>query len=440
MTEKILIIEDEQRLRRILKLVLQDAGYEVHTAADGREGIQCWQKLMPDVVLTDLKMEPVDGLEVLQYRNRHGLNAPLIVLTAFGTVETAVGAMKEGAFDYLNKPVDNDRLLDVVARALASRPDKRDTDYAMIGTSPVMEKIRRQITLYAAGTSAVLITGSSGTGKELAARAIHAASPKKNGPFIKVNCAAIPGELLESELFGHKRGSFTGASTDFSGAFSRADTGILFLDEVGDLPLALQAKLLNAVEEKTINPLGSETSIPIDVKVLSATNHDLPGMILQNTFREDLYYRLNTIHIHIPRLCNRREDIELLVITFLARFSKSANKTIPAISEDVIRLLHAWTWPGNIRELSNVIERAVLTCGEGPITPDHLPRAIREMKTTLKTGVKEAMNLNSREKKLIIAALNACKWNQTRAAEKLGITRNTLRYRMKKFGIKNNVK
>jgi DNA-binding NtrC family response regulator len=223
MAEKILIIEDEQRLCRILQLVLQDAGYAVQTAENGRDGIVCWQEWLPDIVLTDLQMEPINGLEVLRFRNQHGLTAPVIVLTAFGTVETAVNAMKAGAFDYLNKPVDNDKLLNIVKRALASRPDETPDDYTMIGTSSVMQAIRRDISLYATGDSAVLITGASGTGKELVARAIHAASPRNFGPFIKINCAAIPGELLESELFGHKRGSYTGATSDFSGAFSRAD-------------------------------------------------------------------------------------------------------------------------------------------------------------------------------------------------------------------------
>ena len=281
MADKILVIEDEQRLRRILQLVLLDAGYEVQTAADGHEGILVWQKWLPDVVLTDLKMEPVDGIEVLKFRNQNGFNAPLIILTAFGTVETAVGAMKNSAFDYLNKPIDNNKLLDVVAKALASKSaQKNGKNYEMIGSSPAMRKINQDITLFAAGDTSVLITGASGTGKELVARAIHAASQKKLGPFVKINCAAIPCELMESELFGHRRGAFTGASEDYDGAFSRADGGVLFLDEIGDLPPALQPKLLNAVEEKVVTPLGSGETKRIDVKILSATNHDLKKMII----------------------------------------------------------------------------------------------------------------------------------------------------------------
>ncbi len=435
MANKILIIEDEPRLRRILELVLQDADYEVQTAADGQEGILAWQQWMPDVVLTDLNMERVDGLEVLRFRNQNGLNAPLIILTAFGTVETAVGAMKDGAFDYLNKPVDNNKLLDIVARALASRPDTGDISHEMIGSSPAMLKIRRDIALFASSNSTVLITGASGTGKELAAQALYAASPRNSGPFIKVNCAAIPGELMESELFGHKRGSFTGASTDFEGAFGRADGGVLFFDEVGDLAPALQAKLLNAVEEKTVTPLGSGKAQQVDVKILSATNHDLEKMVKNKTFRQDLYYRLNIVHIDMPLLQERAGDIDLLIDFFLARFSRSFGREQPDVSRDANTILHGWTWPGNVRELSNVMERAVLTCRDGLITPDHLPRAMRQQKLCNNTDAETSMDLNSREQKLIISALEESDWNQTRAAQKLGITRNTLRYRMKKFSI-----
>ncbi len=440
MAEKILVIEDEERLRRILQLVLQDAGYRVRTAADGREGIVTWQQWMPDAVLTDLKMEPVDGLEVLRFRNHNGLTAPLVVLTAFGTVETAVRAIKEGAFDYINKPVDNNKLLDVVARALASRPaaGSGEIPVEMIGTSAAMEKIRRQIAQFAVSDSAVLITGASGTGKELVARAIHGASDKSGGPFVKINCAAIPAELMESELFGHRRGAFTGATSDFKGAFTRADGGILFLDEIGDMPLALQAKLLNAVEEKAVTPLGHEQVLPVNVKILSATNQDIEKMIADNTFRRDLYYRLNTVHIEMPPLRKRREDIDQLCAYFLARCSKIRGNTVPEIRSEARECLQSWHWPGNIRELGNVLERAVLTCGNGPITKDHLSPVMRKNIKGSTDGQEETMDLNARERELIVSALRECSWNQTRASKKLGITRNTLRYRIKKFAIKQD--
>lgn len=435
MAKKILVIEDEQRLRRIMELVLLDAGYDVETAADGQAGILAWQQWKPDVVLTDLKMTPVDGLEVLKFRNRNGLDAPLIILTAFGTVDTAVGAMKEGAFDYLNKPIDNNRLLDIVARALASRQGSNNSNYEMIGSSAAMLKIRRDIALFAPSNSSVLITGASGTGKELVARAIHTASRRNSGPFIKVNCAAIPGELMESELFGHKRGAFTGAFADYEGAFSRANGGILFLDEVGDLPLLLQPKLLNVVEDKTITPVGSNKQKQVDVKIISATNHNLEKMVGQKTFRGDLYYRLNPVHINIPLLRDRKDDIELLRDFFISKFSISFNMKQPDITPEATQLLHNWSWPGNIRELGNVMERAVLSCGDEPIMPEHFPPAMQLAPPEQHTEAESAMDLNFQEQKLIISVLEECSWNQTRAARKLGVTRNTLRYRMQKFSI-----
>ena len=435
--EKVLLIEDEKRLLRIMQMVLSDAGYEVRTATDGEAGIRLWQCWLPDVVVTDLKMEPVGGLEVLKFRNNHALTAPLIVITAFATVETAVGAMKQGAYDYLSKPVDNNQLLHVVRKALASHHGHEEGNHhEMIGTSLVMQKIRRQIALYAQGNSTVLITGASGTGKELVARAIHAASTRNTAPFVKKNCAAIPAELIESELFGHKRGAFTGAISDFEGAFSRANSGILFLDEVGDLPASLQPKLLNVVEEKMITPLGSEKTIPIDTKIISATNHDIRAMIADKTFREDLYYRLNTVHIHLPSLQKREGDVDLLLDYFLEYFRKSYNNKQLHMSPEALELLHKWSWPGNIRELSHVVERAALTTEDGTITPEHLPGNIRNQAISAKPGKKHpSLDLRRRERELIVAALKACDGNQTRAADKLGITRNTLRYRLKKHQI-----
>ncbi len=434
MADKILLIEDEPRLRRIMEMVLIDAGYEVRGASDGKEGINIWQRWLPDVVVTDLKMAPVDGLEVLKFRNQNAHKAPLIVITAFGTVETAVDAMKDGAFDYLSKPVDNNKLLETVTRALASRSNPEKLKQEMIGDSTAMQGIRQQIALYAESDSAVLITGESGTGKELAARAIHAASPRSSAPFIKKNCAAIPADLIESELFGYKRGAFTGAINDFEGAFGRADGGVLFLDEIGDLPASLQPKLLNVVEEKTITPLGSGKARPLDIKVISATNHDLKQMIMEKSFRDDLYYRLNTLHLHLPTLQEREGDLDLLLSSFLAQFTQAIGRPLLTISPDTLKLLHDWRWPGNIRELSNVIERAVLTAPDGIITPNLLPSKIRQQyKADQLTDSNRSLDLPAQERELITAALNECGGNQTKAAEKLGITRNTLRYRVKKY-------
>ncbi|MFW8600528.1 sigma-54-dependent transcriptional regulator, partial [Desulfobacterota bacterium M19] len=296
MKAKILILEDEKRMRRLLELVLAESGYEVRTAADGRQGVGIWQEWQPDLVLSDLKMPFMDGMEVLRFRNRYFQTTPFILLTAFGTVETAVAAMKDGAFDYLTKPVDNNQVLELVARALtASGSGSENVNKGqMIGSSPLMRQLRREINMVAATNSSVLITGESGTGKELVAEAVAQIHGGDNSPFIRVNCPAIPSELLESELFGHRRGAFTGAVENHRGAFLAADGGILFLDEIGDLPLSLQPKLLHAVEQKQITPVGGTARQAVRVKIIAATNLDLGAMISRGTFRQDLFYRLNT--------------------------------------------------------------------------------------------------------------------------------------------------
>jgi len=442
MAAKILILEDEPRMRRLLELVLSEEGHTVQTAADGRMGIGIWQQWRPDVVISDLKMPHVDGLEVLKFRNRNFPGTPFILLTAFGTVETAVAAMKEGAFDYLTKPVDHDCLRQLVNQALKSGQQTGSTDQSFIGSSTIINDLRRDIRLAASTDSSVLITGESGTGKELVARAIHAHYHEGRGNFVRVNCPAIPGELLESELFGHRRGSFTGAIQHRQGAFVSADGGILFLDEIGDLPLSLQPKLLYAVEQKQITPIGSQNPQTVDVKIVAATNQDIQAMAEQGTFRQDLLYRLNTLQIHIPPLRERGDDILELAYHYLDYFRKKFNRPQLDFSREVPDLLRAYSWPGNVRELKNIIERgclqsegrnfsitalppAIATPGSGYVErPQHDPKA------------KTCLDLNSREQHLIRKALKQCNWNQSQAARMLGITRNTLRYRIKKFGIR----
>ena len=279
MTHHILLIDDEQRLLRILSLFLTDQGFKVTTAQDGQEGIDLLNRISPDIIISDMKMEPVDGLAVLKFCRLNKPEIPFLLLTAYGSVETAVTAMKYGAFDFMTKPVDHAALLDVIDQALTTRPKETAAMDALIGSSGQMEKIKSDIALFASTDSSVMITGESGTGKEIAARAIFLASSRKKGPFVKVNCAAIPRELIESELFGHKKGAFTGAVQDRTGAFRKADKGVLFLDEIGDLPLEMQPKLLHAVEEKTITPVGSGKTIPVSVKILSATNLKLETMV-----------------------------------------------------------------------------------------------------------------------------------------------------------------
>ena len=431
MKHRILLIEDDNKLRRILQLVLRGAGYDVPAAADGHEGAALWQKTSPDVVVTDLKMAPGDGLFVLAYGRSHDPETPIILLTAYGTVETAVLAMKDGAFDYLTKPVDNNELLKTVADALSSRPDPTAEAQKVVGTSAVMESVLHSITIFAATDSAVVISGESGTGKELAARAIHKASKHPDGPFIRINCAAIPADLLESELFGHLQGAFTGAVASREGAFILANGGTIFLDEIGDLPLALQPKLLHAVEEKTITPVGSNIPRAVKVKILSATNRDLARMVAEKTFRQDLYFRLNGLHLHMPAVRDRQGDLSLLLDYFRQLFCRRLKKKI-RFSRESIGLLQEYPWPGNVREIKNVIERAVLTSNGQEIMPADLPSSIQVKAEDLPRST----DLNDREQQFIAAVLQECDWNQSEAARRLGISRNTLRYRMKKYGLK----
>ena len=409
------------------------------TAKDGREGIETWRKWQPDVVLTDLKMPEMDGMDVLRFRNEAGLRAPVIILTAYGTIPSAVEAIKMGAFDYLTKPFDNEKVRDVVARALETTKGKDEglpEGLRIVGNSPAIRQVLEDMNLVADTDTSVMITGESGTGKELVARGIHKLGNRKKRPFVKVNCAAIPRDLLESELFGHKKGAFTGALEDRKGRFVEADGGVLFLDEIGDLPLSLQPKLLNAVEEKTVTPVGSTKSIKCDVKIICATNQDLPKMIEQGRFRQDLHYRLNTFHIQIPPLRERKEDIPLLVEYFLEQFCQSFGRSPLAIEREAMDLLQVYDWPGNVRELRNTIERLVLKCRGQRISAQEVPPEIAMAgRKKAKDAVSE-LDMVEHEKRLIVEALNKTGGNQVRAARLLGITRNTLRYRMKKYGIK----
>ncbi len=435
MTGKVLILEDEARMRRLLELVLAEQGLEVRTAADGRAGVELWRQWRPDVVLSDLKMPGMDGLEVLRLRNREFPAVPFVLLTAFGTVDTAVAAMKDGAFDYLTKPVDNDQVLEVVARALASTC--RPSGQVMIGSSPFMQELAREIAMVSRTDSAVLVTGASGTGKELVARAIHHGFASPGAPFVRVNCPAIPRELLESELFGHRRGAFTGAVGDRPGCFVQADGGTLFLDEIGDLPLSLQPKLLHAVEEKSVLPVGGSRPRKVRVKIISATNRDLEAMVGEGGFREDLFHRLNIFRIHLRPLRERGDDVVELAHHFLAGFAARHGRSAPAIGPGALALLRAYAWPGNVRELRNIMERLILE-GREEIRAEDLSNRLRpaqEQDAAAETAP-ERLDLAARERELIREALVRCGWNQSQAARCLGITRNTLRYRVRKYGIR----
>lgn len=430
-------------MRRLLELVLVEKGYAVRTAADGLAGMTLWQETLPQLVISDLKMPNADGLEVLDFRNRQFQHVPLILLTAYGTVQSAVTAMKQGAFDYLTKPVDHEQLVAVVARAFASKedhkeisPDSQSLPCRMIGSSPPMRLVRENIALIASAKISVLLTGESGTGKELAARAIHTDSGRHAGPLIRVNCAAIPRDLLESELFGHRRGSFTGAVSDRKGAFALAHGGTLFLDEIGDLPLDLQPKLLHAVEDKSVTPVGSADIHRVDVRIIAATNRDIDRMVQQGLFRNDLYYRLNSFHLHLPPLREREDDLIELIDHFLDMFCREQGKKAMRLSEVALSLFRRYSWPGNVRELRNVLERTVLLCGSNTIPHEILPEKMKGLADQDHTeNWVPDLDLPAQEKELILTALKQCAWNQTLSARKLGITRNTLRYRIRKYDI-----
>lgn len=437
MTHHILLIDDEHRLLRILSLFLADQGFKVTTAEDGQKAIDLLKTMTPDIVVSDLKMEPIDGMAVLKFCRLNCPDLPFILLTAFGSVETAVSAMKYGAFDFMTKPVDHNALLEVIKQALAVRPKETAALDALVGSSAQMEKIKKDIQLFASTDSSVMITGESGTGKELAARAIHQASTRAAGPFVKVNCAAIPRELIESELFGHKKGAFTGALRDRIGAFRKADNGVIFLDEIGDLPTEMQPKMLHAVEEKTITPIGSGKEIPVSVKILSATNRDLSAMIKDLRFRSDLYYRLNTVNLSLPALRHKKEDIEELTLFFIDEYCRRFKKPLLTVSNRVMDALVQYAWPGNVRELKNLMERAAIICDKDMIDFNHLPDHIRESGHHPSDTIPEqtGMDLAVQEQKLLFAALEKHGWHQSRTAQELGITRSALRYRLQKYGI-----
>lgn len=438
MTHHILLIDDEQRLLRVLSLLLTDQGFKVTTAGNGQEGMDLLPDIRPDLVISDLKMVPIDGMAVLKFCRLNYPDLPFILLTGFGSIEAAVAAMKYGAFDFLTKPVNHQGLLEVIAQALNTHPKSETALDALVGSSPVMEKTKKDIQLFASTDSSVMISGESGTGKELAARAIYQASEKRDGPFVKVNCAAIPRELMESELFGHVKGAFTGALKDRAGAFRKADNGVLFLDEIGDLPMELQPKLLHAVEEKTITPVGSGRAVPVSVKILSATNQDLDAMVKESRFRADLFFRLNTVYLNMPALRDRKDDIRELTLFFIKKYCREFKKPLLKINDQVLVSLINYAWPGNVRELKNLMERAAIICDKDTITFDHLPGSLRESSGYPDDQISqgEDLDLAAHEQKLLFAALEKHGWHQSNTAADLGITRSALRYRLQKYGIK----
>ena len=438
----ILVIEDEEKYRRVISLHLSSSGYEVQAAGTAEEGLK--HASDADLVLTDLKLPGMDGLAFLEQLRAQNMLTPVIVMSAFGTVENAVEAMKKGAVDFLPKPFSLDHLSVVVEKALEVRKlrdENRELREALgqkyqfeniIGGSRAMQEIFATITKIAPTRTTVLLCGESGVGKDMIARAIHQHSPRKDRPFVKINCTAIPENLMESELFGYEKGAFTGANTSKPGKFEIANTGTVMLDEIGDVPASIQVKLLRVLQEREFERLGSNKTMHTDVRVIAATNVDLREALEQGTFREDLYYRLNVVPLNIPPLRERKEDIPYLV----DRFAKTFNGKI---SEGALERLMAYHWPGNVRELENVIERSILLA-QGPEVQAsdvriEMGQRSRPAATSADGFLPEGMTLDQYEQALIREALKRADGNKSQAARLLGLTRNALRYRLAQMGI-----
>lgn len=436
----ILYIDDEISALRAISAILKKEGYSVYTATTAEEGIEVLKKSPIDCILLDYRLPGMNGIDLLKWIRVSEISVPTIMLTAYGTIEKAVEAMKLGAHHYLIKPVDTELLVNVIKEAIEKskgihRFEKIDAPFPeIIGKSKVMQDVFYIMEMVAESNANVLITGESGTGKELIARAIHKKSLRNSKPFVIVDCTTIPENLLESELFGHEKGAFTGATERKTGLIELAHEGTVFLDEIGELPMFLQKKLLRFLQEREIQRIGSTHRIKIDVRVISATNRDLEKAVKEGTFREDLYWRLNVVRINLPPLRERKEDITLLVNHFLNKFSKENNKPLPQLEQEVLEALINYDWPGNIRELANIIERAVVLSPSGVISIKYLPKKIQE-KTGWPVKEESTLNLLEVEKSLILKALNSTGWNQTKAAEILGISRKQLRTKMKNHGL-----
>lgn len=448
MSEKTaLVIDDDDSLRRVVEFFLQESGIRVSSASCGKKGLQIFAREAPPLVITDIQMEGSCGLEVLQRIKADRPETMVVVITAFATVETAVRAMKMGAFDYLTKPFSRDQLKLVVEKAFAFLALREENSLlrarlsaeslpSIIAHSTKMTSVIGMARRVAASEATVLLLGESGTGKEVVARAIHQASERRSGAFVAVNCAAIPGELLESELFGHLRGAFTGAVRDRKGKFELAEGGTILLDEVGELPMELQPKLLRVLQEREMEPVGGSPR-KVNVRVVAATNRDLEEAIAQGKFREDLYYRLAVIPIHLPALRARREDIPPLVDFFL---KKHGNGAEIKVSDQALKRLVAYDWPGNVRELENAVERMLVLARSEQLEESDLPARIRANQQRAGRGVLSlpdtGYSLEALEKEAILEALLRNNWNQTQAAAFLQIPRHVLAYRMGKFCIR----
>ncbi len=457
MKPRILVVDDEESIREFLDIMLRKEGYDVTCVEDGQKAIDILKKKTFDLVISDLQMPNVTGIELLKHCREAYSELLFMMITAFGTAESAVEAMKMGAYDYITKPFKIDEVRINIANALRSRNlevenrvlrkelQKEYSFQNLVGNSEAMHKIFELIRKVSDSPTNVLVTGESGTGKEMVAKAIHYNSPLKDRPFVSVNCGAIPENLVESELFGHKKGSFTGAVTDKDGLFEVADGGTLFLDEIGELPLSSQVRILRAIQEKTVRRVGGTEDTKVEVRIIAATNRDLEHMVAQGTFRQDLYYRLNVINIRTPGLRERRDDIPLLAVHFLQKYSERFGKAIQTISKEAMDLLKKYDFPGNVRELENIMERTVALESGATVLPESLPQFVntptgRKMVSSdgieiTDEGIDLQKVLDQLEKELLVKAIHQASGVKKRAAKLLGITFRSMRYRVEKFSL-----
>jgi two-component system response regulator AtoC len=454
-THRILVVDDEVKMRRLLEMSLKNMGHDVVQAADGVEALACFDEAPFDLLMTDLNMPRMDGMQLLRSLRERGEEVPVIVLTAFGTIETAVEAMKLGAADYIIRPFEMDTVELAVTRALVMGAVQRENRFLrdevergwgeFIGRSPKMRELYELIRQVAPARSNVLISGETGTGKELVARAIHQASGR-GGLFVPINCAAIPAELLESELFGHQKGAFTGAYRDRMGKFELASGGTIFLDEITEMPLPLQAKLLRVLQEGAVERLGAQRVVKVDLRIVAATNRDPQQAVDDGAMRQDLFFRLNVVRVDVPPLRERREDIQLLAGHFLQKYSSELGRQVPSLTEAVMQGLLGYSWPGNVRELENLMERASVLCRGTTIDMQLLPldmtaAAVASSAVPAANIPEESETLvleeqvSALEKRLITAALERSGDNKSAASRLLGVSERTLWYKIKKYGL-----
>ncbi len=454
---RILIVDDDESVRMLLSVVLGKEGYDVSCADNGVTGLEVFRETSPDVVIMDIRMPEMDGLQALEEISRMRRGATVILMTAFAAVDTAVQAMKLGAFDYVIKPFDIEEVLLLVGRALQMRQMRSDLNLLhrellasyrldrILTDNEKMKELCGTVTRIAASNASVLITGESGSGKELIASAIHYNSPRKSGPFVKINCGAIPEGLLESEFFGHEKGSFTGAIARRRGRFEQAGGGTIFLDEIADISPNLQVKLLRVLQEREFERIGSNETIKTDVRVIVATNRDLEGMVRVGTFRQDLYYRVNVVNLRVPPLRERPEDIRLLAEHFLQRFATENNREIASFDDDTLRMLAGYAWPGNVRELANAVESAVIMSTGSVILCEDLPKQVldAERRVAPDAEMQEAAGsarplkemVKEFERQAILQALQRNQENRVRTARELGISRRSLLYKLQEYDI-----